>query len=75
MVERQLTVVVYHEADGFVAQCLDVNVASDGDTEQEALSNIREALELYFEGGEPGHPNPVDRAIVSQAGLAVANFL
>ncbi len=44
-----LQVVVYQEDDGYVAQCLNVNVASEGDTEEVALANIREALELYFE--------------------------
>lgn len=44
-----LQVVVYQEDDGYVAQCLNVNVASEGDSEEEALANIREALELYFE--------------------------
>jgi predicted RNase H-like HicB family nuclease len=47
--ERRLSFVVYQEDDGFVARCLDVNVASEGDTEQEAIDNLREALELYFE--------------------------
>lgn len=32
-----------------MARCLDVNVASEGDTEPEAVANLREALELYFE--------------------------
>ena len=47
--ERRLSYVVYQEDDGFVARCLDVNVASEGDTEPEAIANLREALELYFE--------------------------
>jgi predicted RNase H-like HicB family nuclease len=72
MVERELTVVVYHEEDGFVAQCLDVNVASDGDTEQEALANVREALELYFEDDELGQTNPVDQARVAKLRLQYA---
>ncbi len=33
-----------------VAQCVDVDVASQGATVDEALANVREALELYFEG-------------------------
>jgi predicted RNase H-like HicB family nuclease len=49
MVTRKLEVVVYREDDGYVAQCLNVNVASDGGTEAEALANLQEALELYFE--------------------------
>ena len=35
--------------DVYVARCLAVEVASHGDTQQEALANLREALELYFE--------------------------
>ncbi|GLY18258.1 hypothetical protein LWF15_09480 [Kineosporia rhizophila] len=49
MGDRTLQVVVYREDDGFVAQCLNIDVASEGDTETEALSNLREALELYFD--------------------------
>jgi predicted RNase H-like HicB family nuclease len=32
-----------------VAQCLDYDVSSFGSTESEALANLKEALELYFE--------------------------
>ena len=32
-----------------MSQCLDVDVASQGETEEEALDNLKEALELYFE--------------------------
>lgn len=41
--------VVYREGEHFVAQCLDVDVSSFGDSEPDALANLREALELYFE--------------------------
>lgn len=41
--------VVYQEGKYFVAQCLNVDVSSFGETEQEALTNLQEALELYFE--------------------------
>jgi predicted RNase H-like HicB family nuclease len=47
--ERDLQVVIYREGDGFVAQCLNVDVASDGATEAEARANILEALQLYFD--------------------------
>lgn len=40
---------IYPEDDIFVARCLDIDVASDGATEEEALENLREAIELYFE--------------------------
>ncbi len=36
------------EGDCYVAQCLEVDVASDGETEEEALENLSEALQLHF---------------------------
>jgi predicted RNase H-like HicB family nuclease len=41
--------VVFREGEHFVAQCLDVDVSSFGESEENALLNLREALELYFE--------------------------
>jgi predicted RNase H-like HicB family nuclease len=32
----------------YVARCLAVEVTSHGDTQKQALDNLREALELYF---------------------------
>jgi predicted RNase H-like HicB family nuclease len=43
------TASVTSEGRLFVAQCLEVDVASQGATEDEALANLREALELYLE--------------------------
>lgn len=40
---------VYPEGDLFIARCLDIDVASDGETDAEAVANLREAIELYFE--------------------------
>jgi predicted RNase H-like HicB family nuclease len=45
----QFTAAVTHEGDWYVARCLDVEVASQGESVDEALANLREALELYFE--------------------------
>jgi predicted RNase H-like HicB family nuclease len=42
------------EGSGFVAQCLEIDVASQGDTVDEALHNLKEALELYF-SASPSH--------------------
>lgn len=41
------------EDGAFVARCLDPDVASDGDTAAEAITNLHEALELYFEDPTP----------------------
>lgn len=41
--------IVWKEGSFFVAECLNVEVSSFGDTRVEALLNLNEALELYFE--------------------------
>jgi predicted RNase H-like HicB family nuclease len=45
----RLTATVTPDGDWYVARCLDVEVASQGHSIDEALANLREALELYFE--------------------------
>jgi predicted RNase H-like HicB family nuclease len=52
----QLTAAITHEGDWCVARCLQVEVASRGETVEQALANLREALELYFED----EPLPAD---------------
>jgi predicted RNase H-like HicB family nuclease len=47
--KQHFTASIWREGDWYVAQCLEIDVASQGETEDEALSNLREALELYFE--------------------------
>ena len=42
--------VVWEDDGAYVAQCLNVDVASDGDTEEYAVTNLREAVELHFDG-------------------------
>lgn len=45
----RLTAAVTREGNWYVARCLEVEVASQGRTLEEALANLKEALELYFE--------------------------
>jgi predicted RNase H-like HicB family nuclease len=52
-----------------VAQCLEVDVASQGRTEEEALQNLKEALELYFEEPQPT-VTPVIRQLKVRVGAA-----
>ena len=47
--KRTLTVIIEREGDGYVALCPEVDVASQGDTLDEARDNLKEALELFFE--------------------------
>lgn len=46
---RTLTAAVHQEDDWFVARCLELDVASQGESLDEALANLREAVELYLE--------------------------
>lgn len=46
---RQLTAIIKREDDIYVALCPEVDVASQGDTIDEARKNLKEALELFFE--------------------------
>lgn len=41
--------VVYKEGNHYVAQCLNIDISSFGDNEDQALANLQEALELYYE--------------------------
>ena len=47
--QRTFTADAWQEGDWYAAQCVEVDVASQGESEREALNNLREALELYFE--------------------------
>ena len=40
---------VWKKGDYFVAQCLNVDVSSFGNSKEDALTNLQEALELFFE--------------------------
>ena len=50
---RQLTAIIEREGDGFVALCPEVDVASQGNSVDEARRNLQEALELFFECASP----------------------
>ena len=47
--KREFKASVSRDGDGFVAQCLEVDVVSQGPTEEQALANLEEALALHFE--------------------------
>jgi predicted RNase H-like HicB family nuclease len=67
--KRSFAATVWREGDWFVSQCLEVDVASQGETEEEALANLREALELYFEAPRATRP-PRIRTVEVEIGAA-----
>jgi len=46
---KLFTAVIQKENTWYVAKCLENSVASQGETMDEAITNLREALELYYE--------------------------
>ena len=46
--KRNFNATVWQEGKCYIAQCLEVDIASQGETEAEALTNLSEALELHF---------------------------
>lgn len=58
---RRFTAAITQEGAWFVARCLEVEVTSQGTTVENALANLKEALELYFEGETtvPEVPAPI----------------
>jgi predicted RNase H-like HicB family nuclease len=46
--KKSFNATTWQEGEWFVAQCIEVDIASQGLTEEEALENLRDALELHF---------------------------
>ena len=51
--QKQLTAFIEREGTGYVSLCPELDIASQGDTIEEARDNLREALELFFETASP----------------------
>jgi len=47
--KRQFKASLWRENGWVIAQCLEVDIASQGSSEEEALANLQEALALHFE--------------------------
>jgi predicted RNase H-like HicB family nuclease len=53
MPTRTFTAEIHREGSGYVALCPELDVASQGDTIEEARENLREAVELFLESASP----------------------
>ena len=51
------TILIEKEEDWFVASSVETGVASQGKTMEEAIQNLKEALELFFEDNIPENLN------------------
>ena len=52
-------VIIQKEENWYVAKCLDNNIASQGKTIEDAMRNLKEALELYMQDEEPVKPKEI----------------
>jgi predicted RNase H-like HicB family nuclease len=50
---RQLTAIIEREGSGYVAVCAELDIASQGETVEDARRNLLEAVELFFETADP----------------------
>lgn len=69
---RQLTAVIEREGEGYVALCPELDIASQGDSVEQARDNLVEALELFFEAADPSEVDKRLRAEVYVTRLEVA---
>ncbi|HBH46846.1 MAG TPA: HicB family protein [Candidatus Jacksonbacteria bacterium] len=64
--------IVWKEGKYYVSQCLNVDVSSFGKTKKEALTNLTEALELYFEDEKRPQIMRIERPEVVQSAFCYA---
>lgn len=54
--KRPFAATFWREGNWYISKCLEIDVANQGETEEEALANLKEALELHFEPPQPMRP-------------------
>jgi len=67
---KKIKYVIYKEGKYFVSQCLNVDISSFGSTIDEASTNLKEALQLYFED-DKSHWDyiPISEALIGETQL------
>ena len=68
----EFSAVVWKEGDLYVALCPELDVASQGRSVEEAISNLREALELYFEDEDVTKTSGVEAPFVTVVKVRVS---
>ncbi len=54
---QQFTAIIEREGDGYVSLCPELDIASQGETIEEARDNLKEAVELFLEVADPSEIN------------------
>ena len=70
----QFTAIIERDGDGYAALCPELDVASQGDSVDQARSNLREAVELFLECAAPEeiHERLHNEVYVTRLEVAVA---
>ena len=68
----ELSAVVRREGKFYVASCPEFDVASQGKSVEEALANLKEALELFLEDEDVEKPSRVEAPIVTIVRVGVS---
>ena len=72
MKKLNLKNIIWREGKHYVAQCLNVDVSSFGKTKTEAVKNLKEALELYFEDTKSSKVREIDEPVIVEQKLQYA---
>lgn len=69
---KTLKYIIYKEGKYYVSQCLNVEVSSFGSTVQQAIDNLNEALQLYFEDKDALFTiTPIDETMMGETRIHV----
>ena len=56
--------IIWKEGKYYIGQCLNIDVSSFGKTKTEAIKNLKEAIELYFEDIKTPQIRKIEQPIV-----------
>lgn len=70
----EFSAVVWREEKLYVALCPELDVGSQGKSVEEALANLKEALELYLEDEDVKRPMKAEAPIVTIVRVKVSGF-
>lgn len=70
---RQYTAIIERDEDWYVALCPELDIASQGQSVEEARNNLIEAIELFLETASPSEKNArlKPEVFVTQVGIPV----
>lgn len=68
---KSMKYTVWKEDKYFVAQCLNIDVSSFGETIDEAVLNLMEAVELYFEDNDNSAYTQIDNVMIGECQINV----